>query len=124
MKYRTKLLFTFIVVGLVTNGISLGLLYFLARRSLYDFYGAKLLSTTATTAAMVNAEDLKAIHSAAKELGVGILISEYTHNALRGSFRFRSMGSVHVKGRADPVLTYSLEEDKRAGLLEPEPAAR
>jgi adenylate cyclase len=65
LKFRTKLLLTFIVVGLLTNGISLGLLYFLARRSLYDFYRAKLLSITASTAAMINAEDLKLIHSAA-----------------------------------------------------------
>ena len=50
------------------------------------------------------------LESATKEMGVGILISEYTHNALRGSFRFRNMGSVQVKGRAEPVLTYSVEE--------------
>lgn len=65
LKYRTKLLLSFLVVGLLTNGISLGLLYFLARQSLYDFYRAKLLSITATTAAMIDAEDLKLIHSAA-----------------------------------------------------------
>jgi len=51
------------------------------------------------------------LESATKELGVGILISEYTHNALRGSFRFKNMGAVHVKGRVDPVLTYSVEEE-------------
>ncbi len=51
------------------------------------------------------------LESATKELGVGILVSEYTHNALRGSFRFKNMGSVHVKGRIDPVLTYSVEEE-------------
>ena len=51
------------------------------------------------------------LESATKELGVGILVSEYTHNALRGSFRFKNMGSVHVKGRMDPVLTYSVEEE-------------
>jgi adenylate cyclase len=60
------------------------------------------------------------LESATKELGVGILISEYTHNALRGSFRFRSMGSVHVKGRVDPVLTYSLEETEPSPRTEPE----
>jgi adenylate cyclase len=51
------------------------------------------------------------LESATKELGVGILISEYTHNALRGSFRFKNMGAVQVKGRVDPVLTYSVEEE-------------
>jgi adenylate cyclase len=49
------------------------------------------------------------LESATKELGVGILLSEYTHNALRGSFRFKNMGSVHVKGRNEPVLTYSID---------------
>ncbi len=63
------------------------------------------------------------LESATKELGVGILISEYTHNALRGSFQFRNMGSVHVKGRADPVLTYSIE-DVAAPKIEPELAAK
>src|SRR5215831_13586012 len=28
------------------------------------------------------------LETATKELGVGILLSEYTHNAVRGSFRF------------------------------------
>lgn len=51
------------------------------------------------------------LESATKELGVGILISEYTHNALRGSFRFKNMGAVQVKGRVDPVLAYSVEEE-------------
>ncbi len=49
------------------------------------------------------------LESATKELGVGIVISEYTYNALRGSFRFREMGSVHVRGRTEPVLTYAPE---------------
>jgi adenylate cyclase len=51
------------------------------------------------------------LESATKDLGVGILISEYTHNALRGSFRFKNMGAVRVKGRVDPVLAYSVEEE-------------
>lgn len=63
------------------------------------------------------------LESATKELGVGILISEYTHNALRGSFRFKNMGSVQVKGRTDPVLTYSLEEEP-APKIELELAAK
>ena len=47
------------------------------------------------------------LESATKELGVGILISEYTYNAVRGLFRFQEMGSVLVKGRTEPVLTYT-----------------
>ncbi len=63
------------------------------------------------------------LESATKELGVGILISEYTHNALRGSFRFKNMGAVQVKGRVDPVLAYSLEEEEAAPKIELELAA-
>ncbi|MDE3197852.1 MAG: HAMP domain-containing protein [Acidobacteriota bacterium] len=50
------------------------------------------------------------LESATKDLGVGILVSEYTYIALKGSFRFREMGSIRVKGRTDPVQTYTLEE--------------
>jgi adenylate cyclase len=64
------------------------------------------------------------LETATKELGVGILISEYTHNALRGSFRFRNMGSVHVKGRVEPVLTYSLEDSQPVASLAQELAAQ
>jgi adenylate cyclase len=54
------------------------------------------------------------LESATKDLGVGILVSEYTYIALRGAFKFRSMGSVHVKGRVEPVLTYAVEDDTPA----------
>ncbi len=47
------------------------------------------------------------LESATKELGVGILVSEYTYNAVRGAFQFQEMGAVHVKGRNDPVMTYT-----------------
>ena len=49
------------------------------------------------------------LESATKELSVGILVSEYTYMAARGNFRFREMGSIHVKGRTDPVMTYAPE---------------
>jgi adenylate cyclase len=52
------------------------------------------------------------LESATKELGVGILISEYTYNALRGMFRFEEMGSVTVKGRTEPVLTFTPVDDE------------
>jgi adenylate cyclase len=51
------------------------------------------------------------LESATKDLGVGILVSEYTYIALKGNFRFKEMGSIHVKGRTDPVLTYTLAEE-------------
>ena len=63
VRFRTKLLLTFLVVGLLTNGISLGLLYYLARKSLYDFYRAKLLSVTVSVATMIDAEKLKAVQT-------------------------------------------------------------
>jgi adenylate cyclase len=65
VKFRTKLLLTFLVVGLLTNGLSLGLLYYLARQSLYDSYRAKLLTVTVSVASMIDAEKLKTVQSAA-----------------------------------------------------------
>ena len=64
------------------------------------------------------------LESSTKELGVGILISEYTRNALRGSFRFRNMGAVQVRGRDEPVQTYSVEESEveAAAANPPQPA--
>jgi len=50
------------------------------------------------------------LESATKELGVGILVSEYTYQAVRGTFTFKSMGEVHVRGRNEPVMTYSVED--------------
>jgi adenylate cyclase len=52
------------------------------------------------------------MESATKELGVGVLICEYTYNAVRGLFRFQEMGSIRVKGRTEPVLTFSPIDDR------------
>jgi adenylate cyclase len=49
------------------------------------------------------------LESATKDFGVGILVSEYTYNALRGAFPFKAMGPVQVRGRSETVLTYSLD---------------
>jgi adenylate cyclase len=54
------------------------------------------------------------LESATKDLGVGILVSEYTYIALKGNFRFKEMGSIRVKGRTDPILTYTLDEGEQA----------
>ena len=59
------------------------------------------------------------LETATKELGVGILLSEYTYHAVRGSFRFKNMGPVHVRGRNEPVLTYSIEESGEVGASTP-----
>ena len=50
------------------------------------------------------------LESATKEMSVGILVSEYTYMAARGNFKFREMGSIHVKGRVDAVMTYTPED--------------
>ena len=50
------------------------------------------------------------LESATKEFGVGILVSEYTYTAVRGNFHFRNMGPVTVKGRAEAVVTYTVED--------------
>ena len=49
------------------------------------------------------------LESATKDFGVGILVSKYTYNAVRGTFPFRPMGAVQVRGRSEPVQAYSLE---------------
>ncbi len=49
------------------------------------------------------------LESATKDFGVGILVSEYTYNAVRGAFPFKAMGAVQVRGRSEPVMAYSLE---------------
>ena len=59
------------------------------------------------------------LESATKDLGVPILISEYTYNAVRGSFQMRQMGPVQVRGRTEPVLTYALEDPDLAPSPEP-----
>lgn len=48
------------------------------------------------------------LESATKELGVDILISEYTYDAVRGLFPAMPQGEVHVKGRQQPVMTYAV----------------
>jgi adenylate cyclase len=49
------------------------------------------------------------LESATKEFGVGIIISEYTHNAVRGAFQFTKLGEVRVRGRSEPVLAYAVD---------------
>jgi adenylate cyclase len=59
------------------------------------------------------------LESATKELGVPILLSEYTYHAVRGSFQMRQMGPIKVKGRHEAVLTYALEDPELPALAEP-----
>ncbi len=54
------------------------------------------------------------LESATKELGVDILVSEETYNAVRGSFTATRMGPIHVKGRSEPITTYAIQDAARA----------
>lgn len=49
------------------------------------------------------------LESATKDFGIEILVSEYTYNAVRRIFPFKPMGSVHVRGRTEPLQAYSVE---------------
>jgi adenylate cyclase len=55
------------------------------------------------------------LESACKQYGAGILISEYTHRRLKGTYRMREVDRVVVKGKTEPVgvfevLDYYTEE--------------
>ena len=67
MSYRVKLLVVFIAVALITNGISLGVMYWLSSHYLYEGYRAKMLSITASTAVMLDGDELKRIQSRTDE---------------------------------------------------------
>jgi adenylate cyclase len=56
------------------------------------------------------------LESATRELNVDILLSEYTYNAVRGAFKMNQAGAIHVKGRTDAVVTYTLDERQPAGV--------
>jgi adenylate cyclase len=49
------------------------------------------------------------LESATKELGSDIVVSEHTYDAVRPLFKWKPTGEMHVRGRADPVRTYSVE---------------
>ena len=63
MKYRTKLLLTFVVIGMLANGIAAALLYQRSHDYLFEGCRAKLLSITATTATLLDGDPLKTIHA-------------------------------------------------------------
>ncbi|MDZ4801686.1 MAG: adenylate/guanylate cyclase domain-containing protein [Bryobacteraceae bacterium] len=52
------------------------------------------------------------LESATKELGTDILVSEHTYSAIRGSFNFRKVGPIQVKGRTAAVQVYALSADE------------
>lgn len=44
-----------------------------------------------------------------KELGTTILVGEATKKSVKGNYPFKSMGSVSVKGRKEPIAVYTIE---------------
>ncbi len=51
------------------------------------------------------------LESATKELGTRILVSEQTYKAVVGKFSCKSLGSIHVKGRVEPVMVYEVNDN-------------
>ncbi len=49
------------------------------------------------------------LESSTRDLGVDILVSEETHEAVRGIFKSRPMGEIAVKGRADLTTCYAID---------------
>jgi len=49
------------------------------------------------------------LETASKDLGVDIVVSEHTYDAVRPLFRWKSAGEVTVRGRTEPVRAYSVE---------------
>jgi adenylate cyclase len=58
-----------------------------------------------------------------KELGVNILISQYTYNAVRGLFRVKALGPISMKGHSDQMVIYSVEAALKPAGKEPAPEA-
>jgi len=49
------------------------------------------------------------LESATKDLGLEIIVSEQTYDAVRPLFRWKPAGDVAVRGRTEPVRAYSVE---------------
>jgi adenylate cyclase len=63
------------------------------------------------------------LESATKDLGVNILISEHTYALVKDRVEARQVKEIHVKGRAQPVMTYEVLGMTGEPLLEPSRAA-
>src|SRR4051812_44152566 len=67
MSYRKRLLLTFTVVALITNGVSMTVMYKLSRHRLYEEYRAKLLSIAASVSTLLDGDQLKSIQTRSDE---------------------------------------------------------
>lgn len=56
MKYRARLLVAFLITVVLINGVTLGIMYYVASRSLFEEIGNNALSVAATTAAFVDGD--------------------------------------------------------------------
>jgi adenylate cyclase len=51
------------------------------------------------------------LEQATKDIdGVDILVSEYTYVAVRSNFPFIPVGSIPVRGKSEPIRTYTVQE--------------
>ena len=53
-----------------------------------------------------------------KQYGTYLMISEFTYNAVEGSFQVRELDMIRVKGKLEPVRVYELLEEKDIPLTE------
>jgi adenylate cyclase len=49
------------------------------------------------------------LESATKDLGLEILVSEHTYSSIRPLFHWKSAGEITLRGRSEPVRTYTIE---------------
>ena len=59
------------------------------------------------------------LESLCKQYSAEIIISEFTHDALRGSFPEQLLGAVVVKGKSQPVKIYRIFYETGARSLPP-----
>jgi adenylate cyclase len=67
MRYRTRLLLVFLAALLAINGVSLGVMYELSRRALYNELRDKALSVAATTATLIDGDLHRQLQTRADE---------------------------------------------------------
>ena len=49
------------------------------------------------------------LEQATRDLGVDILVSEYSYVAARSRFPFEPVGEIPIKGKTDSVRTYTIK---------------
>jgi len=67
MNFRAKLLLSLVLLSVVTNGVSVVIMYRLAKHALFEEYRSKVLSIAATTAALLDGDLYREIRSRSDE---------------------------------------------------------